>query len=146
MSYTRAQAITYIATRHAHTLTTLSIAATDTTGSFREPIDHAMRRMDIAWSDIPTTIVSDDDSEGFIAWLDVYVLERLVDAAHAWVDLTLDAPDVSKKYAQVAASLERRLKAAQAKAEGYGLGTVNSWQAPAALSTDFLEPSTEEVA
>ncbi len=147
MSLTRASATTLLAGRFAELLTESGVAATDTPGGLGGPIDDALRDQGVAESALTTDpVVSDANTRGFLALAEYYVLRRIWRAVGRFVDIRLDAPDVDKKRSQLAKAVKEQLDEARAAAAGYGLGTVNSWQAPAALSTDYLEPADEEVA
>ncbi len=116
---TRAELVGEVIGLLSQALTDIGIPATDTAGALREPVNRTLRALGAAQAGLTTAVVADGDEEKAIAFGRYFVLDRLVDAAHGFIDLGGSVS--SLKQQQTVQSLERQRDRALIVAVAHGL-------------------------
>jgi hypothetical protein len=126
VALSRVQLVAEVGGSLANVLTVTGLAATDTAGALKEPINAALRAMGVAETNLGSTavdLVPDGAEPKALAFARFFVLDRAVDAVQDLTDVT--APGgAGAKDSQTVASLERQRDRALAVAEAYGLSAV----------------------
>lgn len=138
MTMTRADLASYLANVHGALLAEAGVAATDTAGALKEPVDDALLALGTDYADLATATIASADIVGARKLGNLAVLERVYRAVLNRVDIEIDGPETRKRRSQMVGNLKTALDAAKAEAAPY-LAVGSSW-AGGSLSLDFLEP------
>ncbi len=120
MAMSRAALVTEVAGELSQALAELGIAATDTAGALREPINRTFRALGAAEEALLTSPIADGDEDKAIAFATYFVLNRLVNAAHGMIDLSA-AGGAGLKQQQTMQSLKQQRDGALTVAVAHGL-------------------------
>jgi nucleotide-binding universal stress UspA family protein len=139
----RADATTYLTglygTGTDNLLGLAGVAATDTTGGLKEPIDEALALLGVAWSELATATVTDADAPAALALLRTTTLRRVLTGLNDKTKQDLEIGEVKLKGSQLVAKVERLLADAQAVAARYStVGEPATWAA-GGINLDYLE-------
>lgn len=130
MSLARADLVTAVAGELADVLTLAGIAATDTSGALKEPLDRVFRALGVAEAGLASATVADGDEQRAIAYAAYFVLSRAVGALASRVDVSLGRGEANAKESQAFAHVQEQMREALAIAQGYGLTVGKSSLAP----------------
>src|SRR5690349_16139303 len=136
---TRAQAAAYVSRRHYGLLIEAGMTATDDDSNLGAVIDGALLALGVDYDDIATETVDSADADGYRKLLSrefyATVLERL-----KGTDVSLDGPQMAKRFSQRIEQVERWLAKATKDAAPYDTGNASGWQAAVSINFDILEP------
>lgn len=119
MALTRAQLVTATAGEWAQVLTLAGLAATDTSGALKEPIDKTFRALDVTEANLATATVVDGGEEQALAYAAYFVLARAVAATVS--KMTVAAGTTKASLREQHENLLRLLAHALAIAQSFGL-------------------------
>ena len=138
MSFTRADALTYVTNSFAELISDVGLGLTDTAGAMKEVLDDALLLHGVDYDDLASPTIANADILGLRAILTYTLLNRCYNAALHRVDITLDGPNMSKRRSQMVAQLKDRVAAAKEAAEEF-FSDDGSFSLTT-MDLDFLEP------
>ena len=78
----------------ADVLSLAGLAATDTSGALKEPLDRAFRALGVAEADLAGAAAADGDEERAIAYASYFVLSRAAGALAGRVDVSVGRGEI----------------------------------------------------
>jgi hypothetical protein len=145
MAVTRSDLTTYLGGTLGELIAAVGMAATDTAGALKEPIDAALRLLGVDRADRATAEVDDDDGDAYEALATVTTLERLEQAAAALFDVSVRGD--SFRLSQLFAALEKiRARLASARANPILAPYLGGGWSSGSLSFGWVEPEDEDAA
>lgn len=144
MAVGRAVIATYLADAYSPLMADFGLVAEDTPGALGAPITRAMMRLGVAYADLSTAEVDEEEAAFVLA---SYYLIQVMQGKTAGrnVAISMGDPNTSKSNRDRAANLKDALDAVLAEMGRIGIGAAASWVA-GSLTYDFLEPDDCEVA
>lgn len=119
MSLTRAQLVAALVGELGEVLDPAQLAATDTTGAMKEPVDRTLRAMGVADASLATATVATGAEAKAIAYGLYFTLWRATNALVGQMDV--GSAGASAKLRQQFENVRDRMKEALRIAQGYGL-------------------------
>lgn len=139
MSMSRADSASYLAGTLAQLLADAGLAATDTAGGLKEPIDDALLATGTDYADLASATVANTDVVGFRLVLDYTGILRCYRAIAHRVDIQLDGPQVAKSRSQAVRQLEKLVDDARKAADPHMSASNSDWGF-GSIDLDFIEP------
>lgn len=139
MSLSRSDLLTALQNEFSALATETSQVTTDTAAGYGPAIDYALRQTGTAQSELATGTIPTGDEDAGLLLAQYGALRRFSRALAGRVDITLDAPQVSKKRSQAFQQVQTLIAGVKAELEEVGYG--ESAFSMGSLQLDFLEPA-----
>lgn len=110
---TRGWVVTELSRRLATQLSDAVIAATDTAGNLKEPVDDALRMLGYAEAELALAVPDDTEAAGFLALARLTTLKAVRDRLADRFDINVTGA-IGLRLQQVVATVERMITEAQA--------------------------------
>lgn len=142
MTLYRDNARAYLASSLRELLAEAEIAGTDAEGTLKEAIDDALLAVGVAYADLPSAEIDDEDARGFLRVLKVEGLQRV---RSAFVAKAYD-PDVDGAvkvmYSTRVKLIDAQITEAKALAAQYVVDAADTgaWET-GTIAFDYLEPA-----